>query len=156
MIIEYLSMLTTLIPWLELRGSIPIGVALGLNPWIVLASAIVLNILIFFPVYFGLRFLYKYVQNWRIVKKVIGMAEKRKEKLNSKGGVLALAIFIGIPLPFTGVYTGTLIAWLTGMEWKKALASVIIGVLIAAAIVFAIVMAGATAFNLFLSSAAVG
>ena len=42
------------------------------------------------------------------------------------------------------------------MEWKKALASVIIGVLIAAAIVFAIVMAGATAFNLFLSSAAVG
>jgi len=150
--LEYLSMLITLVPWLELRGSIPIGVAIGLNPWMVLASAIILNILIFFPVYFGLRFLYKYIQNWRIVKKILGSVEKRSQKMiNSKHGVLALAIFIGVPLPFTGVYTGSIIAWITGMNWKKALLAVTIGVLIAATIVFAIVMGAVTALNFFLA-----
>ncbi|MFH1631388.1 MAG: small multi-drug export protein [Candidatus Aenigmatarchaeota archaeon] len=148
--LEYLSMLITLIPWVELRGSIPIGVALGLNPWMVLASAIVLNILIFFPVYFGLKYLYKYVQNWRIIKRVVSSAQKRSEKFLGKKGILALAVFIGVPLPFTGVYSGTIIAWLIGMDWKRTLAAVVLGVLITATIIFAIVMGAVGLFGFLL------
>ena len=143
----------TLIPWIELRGSIPYGVLVGIDPITVFIITVIVNILIFFPIFFGLTYLYKYVSEWRytkkITKKVVEKARKKGKPYIEKYGVIGIAIFIGIPLPGTGVWMGTLIAWLFGLNWKKGFLAAALGVLIAGAIIFTIMMSGATIINGF-------
>ncbi len=139
----------TLVPWIELRGSIPIGIASGLDPWIVLVTAVVFNILIFFPIFFCLKFLYRFLSRWGFFRKAVEKIRKKGEPYVKKYGVIGLGIFIGIPLPGSGVYSGTLLAWLIGMKWKKAFTAAVIGVLIAGSIIFAASMGVFSAIGLF-------
>jgi len=142
---EYLWMaLITLAPWIELRGSIPYGIGVDLNPTIVFVTVIVINILLFFPIYFGLKFAHKYLVRWKFYERTTIRIREKGEPYIKKYGFIGLGIFIGIPLPGSGVYSGTLLAWLVGMGWKKAFAAAIIGVLIAGGIVFGLAMAGLT------------
>ena len=60
---------------------------------------------------------------------------------------MALTIFIGIPLPGSGVYTGCIAAYLLGLKFKKVWPAIVMGVLIAAIIVTIVVMTGSTAFG---------
>lgn len=141
--------LITLLPWIELRGSIPVGIGLGLNPWLVLLVSVIFNILIFFPVFFGLKFVCKFLGRWRFFERVLARIRKKGEPYIKKYGVIGLAIFIGIPLPGTGVYSGTLLAWLLDMKWKGAFLASLIGVLIAGSIVFAVSMGVFSAIMIF-------
>lgn len=135
--VDYLKIaLSTLVPWIELRGSIPYGIIdTGLHPVIVFLTAIVVNILLFFPIYFGLKFAHKYLVRWKFYEKTTTRIREKGEPYVKKYGVIGLGIFIGIPLPGSGVYSGTLLAWLVGMDWKKAFVAAVIGVLIAGSIV---------------------
>jgi uncharacterized membrane protein len=137
---DFFPLLLTLLPWIELRGSIPAGIAAGMDPWFVLGAAIVLNIALFFPNWIGLEKGYSKIKRWRIVRKIVTKIKRKAVTIDPRHRTFGLALFIGIPLPFTGVYSGTLVAWLLGMDWKHALAGVIAGVLIAATIVFGICM----------------
>ena len=145
--------LITLVPWIELRGAIPSGIAMidsgqmDIEPIFVFVIAVVVNIILFFPIYFGLKFVYKYLIHWKFFEKITIKIQKRGEPYVKKYGVLGVGIFIGIPLPGSGVYSGTLLAWLLGMGWKKAFAAVIIGVLISGSVVFGITMAGFSIFG---------
>jgi len=132
-------LLLTLVPWLELRGSIPLGVAAGLDPLLVLVSAIILNIALFFPLWLCLEFLYERTKHWRIVRWATRNALKRKATVE-KWGVPGLAIFVAIPAPFTGVWTATILAWLLRMPVRRSFLAIAVGVLGAAAIVFAATM----------------
>ena len=132
-----LILLTTLLPWVEMNGSIPLGLAAGLNPLLVFLAAIVFDIAIFFPLWIGLQVVYPKVSHWSIVQKVVSKAE-RKSKGIQKWGPLGLGLFIGAtPFPGSGVYTGTIIAWLLRMKFKHAFVAIIIGVLLSALIIFA-------------------
>ena len=129
--------LITLVPWIELRLSIPYGIfKTDIAPIYVFLMAVVVNILLFFPIYFGLKFAYKYLIRWKFFEKTTTRIRKKGEPYIKKYGFIGLGIFIGIPLPGSGVYSGTLLAWLVGMGWKKAFAAAVIGVLIAGGIVF--------------------
>jgi len=136
--------LITLVPWIELRGSIIYGIGKGLNPASVFFTAVVINILLFFPIYFGLKFAYKYLIRWKFFEKTTTRIREKGEPYVKKYGVIGLGVFIGIPLPGSGVYSGTLLAWLLDMGWKKAFVASIIGVLIAGSIVLGLAMAGLT------------
>ena len=136
---DFLVMLLTFAPWIELRGSIPLGIATGLDPALVLFSAIILNIALLFPLWFCLELLYKRTKHWRIVRWVTRHALKRRAAVE-RWGVPGLAIFVAIPMPFTGVWTATILAWLLRMPAHRAFAAIAIGVLVAAAIVFAATM----------------
>lgn len=137
--------LITLVPWIELRGSIVYGVVeSNLDPVLVFVTAVVVNILLFFPIYFGLRFAYKYLKRWKFFETTTTRIRVKGEPYVKKFGVIGLGIFIGIPLPGSGVYSGTLLAWLIGMDWKKAFIAAIIGVLIAGGIVFGLAVVGLT------------
>jgi uncharacterized membrane protein len=57
-----------------------------------------------------------------------------------KYGFLGLTLFVAVPLPITGAYTGTILAWLVGMDWRKAFPSVALGVMIAGGIVLLITL----------------
>ena len=136
--------LITLVPWIELRGSIIYGIAENLNPVVVFFTAVVINILLFFPIYFGLKFAYKYLIRWKFFERTTTRIREKGEPYVKKYGVIGLGVFIGIPLPGSGVYSGTLLAWLLDMGWKKAFVASIIGVLIAGSIVLGLAMAGLT------------
>jgi len=71
----------------------------------------------------------------------------KTEHYVKKYGYWGLAIFVAVPLPFTGAYTGALAAWFFGMDKWKAFWSIFIGVAIAGGIVLAVLLTGATALK---------
>ncbi len=133
--------LVSMVPIVELRGAIPIGVGMGLPLWQVYVIAIIGNML---PVPFIFLFARKILE-WGKDKKYIGKffafclekGHKGGEKLKAKAGrglFWALMLFVAIPLPGTGAWTGTLAASLLDMDFKKSTAAVMLGVLTAGVI----------------------
>lgn len=128
--------LITLLPWIELRGAIPIGILfLGLNPLLVFILSVTVNILIFFPIFLGLNLFYSHVQRYGFVRRTVGNVRKRCSEKVEKYSFWGLAAFVAVPLPLTGAWTGTLIAWLFNLERKRAFMAVALGVLIAGVII---------------------
>jgi len=136
-----LTLLTTVLPISELRGGIPLGISLGLDPLFTFFIAIIVNALIFFPILFALRFFYDRLL-YRIPlfnKYLDGVRRMGKPKVE-KYGFWALTLFVAIPLPITGVYTGTILAWLLDMNWRKAFPAVALGVIVAGVVVLLITL----------------
>lgn len=143
--------LITLIPALELRASIPYGVlATSLPLWQVLLLAIATNWLIAPLVYVLLKLLLKLLLRWpwfnRVWERYSQRVLKRIHASVETWGSWGLAMFIGIPLPGTGVYTGAVGAYLLGMSMRRFLLVALAGVLIAGVIVTVIVATGSQAF----------
>ena len=145
----------TFLPFLELRASIPYGIIVLKMHWFtVFVIAIITNIILGPIVYF---FLDKVIHIFlrikfidKIYQKYVERTQKKIQKYVEKYGEAAIAIFIGIPLPGSGSYSGALAAYLIGLGYKKFIIANIIGVLIAGVIVTIITLTGATAFDLFI------
>ena len=126
----------SMLPIIELRGAIPLGAALGLPWWQNYFIAVVGNLL---PVPIILLFV-KSVLNWmskcrvklfnKIANKMFEKAEKNRDKIE-RYAFWGLTLFVAIPLPATGAWTGTLVAALFDMKFWKSLLSALIGVMIA-------------------------
>ena len=139
MLSKYLSVFfISMVPIIELRGAIPVGVGLGLPLWQVYIIAIIGNMI---PVPFIFFFARK-VLEWGADKPVIGKfftfclekGHKGGEKLKAKAGrglPWALLLFVGIPLPGTGAWTGTLAASFLDMDFKSSIIAVMLGVMLA-------------------------
>lgn len=145
MIKKYLIVfLIAMVPIIELRGAIPYAVAFGLPTVPSVITALLGNML---PVPF-IYFFARKILEWGKDKKYIGgfcrwcleKGEKAGQKLLSKAGrgtFVALVLFVGIPLPGTGAWTGTLAASLLNIGFKKSIIAVICGLLLAGAIMLA-------------------
>ena len=139
MLADYLKIFfISMVPLIELRGAIPVSQFLGLP---IIPSYIVCIIGNMIPVPFIYLFARK-VLEWGKDKPVIGpfftfcleKGKKGGEKLMAKAGrgtFVALMLFVGIPLPGTGAWTGTLAASILDMDFKSTVAAVTLGVLIA-------------------------
>jgi uncharacterized membrane protein len=146
-------LLFSISPITELRFGIPYGISKGLDPWFTFSMAVVANALIFFPVFFALRFFYnKALSRIPLFNKYLDSLRKRGKPKVDKYGFWGLALFVAIPLPFTGAYTGTILAWLMGIDWKKAFPAVGIGVVIAGIIVLLGTLGVIEVFNIFIRS----
>ena len=134
---EIITFVISLFPILELRGGLLAAGALNVNPLIAYVIAIIGNLL---PIPFILMFLTP-IFNWMkktklfkgLVDKLETKAMKNKGKLE-KGEFIGLILFVGIPLPGTGAWTGALIASVMGMNKKKAFLAIVIGVFMASII----------------------
>ena len=155
---EYLWVfIISMVPIVELRGAIPAAEAMGLNPFIYFPVAVVANML---PV--PIIFLFaRRVLEWGADKKIIGKpftwilekgdkAGKKLMKNGPAGLFVGLMLFVGIPLPGTGAWTGTLGASLLNMKFKDASLSVMLGVLIAGVIMSAASILAHYGINLLL------
>ena len=131
----------SMVPLIELRGAIPVSQGLGLP---LLQSYIVCVIGNMVPVHI-IYFFARKVLEWGADKPVIGKfftfclvkGEHGGKKLQEKAGrglFVALLLFVGIPLPGTGAWTGTLAASLLDMDFKSSVAAVMLGVLLAGVI----------------------
>lgn len=139
-VIKYLLVgLISMIPIVELRGAIPIAEGLGLNIFLYYPIAILGNMI---PVPFIYLFARK-VLEWGKDKKLIGKfftwclekgekgGLKLKESAGNTGIFFALLLFVGIPLPGTGAWTGTLAASFLKLDFKTSILAVTLGVLLA-------------------------
>lgn len=146
--------LVSMVPLIELRGAVPYGVIYGLPLWLTFCIAIVGNML---PVPF-IYFFARKLLVWGSDKKIIGpfftwclqKGEKGGRKLQEKAGrglFLALLLFVGIPLPGTGAWTGTLAASLLNMGFKKSVLACIGGVLLAGCIMGLLSVLGVSAVS---------
>lgn len=133
--------LISMVPIIELRGAIPVAVANGLNIYWSYVICIIGNMLPVPVIYLFAR----KVLEWGADKKYIGKffrfclekGEKGGRKLEAKAGrglFIALMLFVGIPIPGTGAWTGTLAASILDMGFKKSVIAVMCGVLIAGVI----------------------
>jgi uncharacterized membrane protein len=136
--------LISMVPLIELRGAIPYAVGFDLPIVPSILVALLGNML---PVPFIFLFARR-VLEWGKDKKYIGgfftwcleKGEKGGRKLEAKAGrglYVALLLFVGIPLPGTGAWTGTLAASFLNMDFKKSVVYILLGLLLAAAIMLA-------------------
>ena len=137
-----IAFFVSMIPVVELRGAVPIAIASGIDPKVALSICVLGNIL---PVPFIYLFARK-VLTWGAKQKHIGKActfflvkgEHAGQKLvkaTGRGGLfIALVLFVGIPIPGTGAWTGTLGASFLDMGVKSTVLAVGLGVLLAGVI----------------------
>jgi len=133
-----LVLLATLSPISELRGGIPLGILkFEMDPLLVFVVAVVANALIFLPVFLVLCLFYdRLLCRIPLFNKYLHNLRRTGEPVVNRYGFWGLLLFVAVPLPLTGAYTGTILAWLLGMDWKKAFPAVALGVLVAGLIVF--------------------
>lgn len=127
----------SMVPVIELRGAIPMGVAMGLDMWLCYLAAVLGNLLpVPFLVLFGgyvLRWLAKFPKFGKPFRKILEIGEKKVSKLN-KTLFWGLFTFVAIPLPGTGAWTGALVAITLSLNLKKAFPPIALGVVGAGAI----------------------
>ena len=137
----------SMVPWLESRYVIPIAIdTLGWAWWEALPIAVLGNML---PVPFILLFFHiieKWLRNFKfwanLMDKLFARTRARADETIRKYEYLGLIIFVALPLPFTGAWTGALIAYLFDLEFKRSLFTIFVGVLIAASIMTLITLTG--------------
>lgn len=135
---ELKVMLTAALPIIEVKGAIPVGIAMGMTPIHATALAFLGSIIPVPLILFTIRPIFNYLKETRTFKKVVNKLIHRS--LNKSGnikkyGYWGLFIFVAIPLPGTGVWTGSLIASLLDMRFKLAYPAIIIGNLIASILI---------------------
>lgn len=136
-----LVLLVTLSPISELRGGIPLGISLGLDPLLTFFIAIIANAILFFPILLALRLFYDGIlSRLQIFNRYLDSVRRRGKPKVDKYGFLALTLFVAIPLPITGVYTATILSWLLGMNWRKAFPAITLGVIVAGIIVLLVTL----------------
>lgn len=134
---ELLVFVISLFPILELRGGLIAASLLGLDPLPSYIITIIGNLL---PIPFILWFITKildWMRNTKYLSKVANWLDKKIDKHKSsieKYGFWGLILFVGIPLPGTGAWTGSLIASVLNMDRKKSFIAIIIGVIMASII----------------------
>lgn len=124
----------SILPVIELRGAIPAGAAMGLPFWAVFLCAVIGNLL---PVPFILIFIEKilcFMKEHNIFPNLVHWLEEKAQKGAAKVenyALLGLSLFVAIPLPGTGAWTGALVAALFHMPKRRAMLSISLGVLLA-------------------------
>jgi len=157
MVLDLLKIVSlTLVPTLELRASIPFGIFSTNFSWeSVYIIAVITNIILGIILYFIMELIVKLMTKVRFIDSLWNRyVERTRDKIHSgveKYGEWAVAVFIGIPFPGSGVYTGALAAYIIGLDRKKFIIANIIGVLIAATAVTIICLSGSGLIKLFIN-----
>lgn len=148
------SILLSMVPIAELRGGIPYALANGISPVTAYIVCTLANIMAFPIVYIFFGFFHDIFNkmDWykRLFDKLVIRTRGKVGDKIEKWGFWGLMIFVMIPLPVTGAYTGSFAAWIFGIEKKKAFLAVSLGVFIAGLIVTAVFLSGSQALDFLL------
>ncbi|RLG57743.1 MAG: hypothetical protein DRN83_01030 [Hadesarchaea archaeon] len=139
---EWLVFLVSIIPFIELRGAIPLAILAGYSPELAFAACALLNLLAI-PIAFVLLdfILPPILQRVELVERMFRWAVRRAQKHRNLS-LLGLTLFVGIPLPITGAYMGSLIAYIAGLNRKHATVAIATGVVIAGVLIWVLASFG--------------
>lgn len=139
---ELVIFITSMVPILELRGGLLVASAMGIPMWSAIPICIVGNMI---PVVLILLFitpLFNLMKKSKLLRPMVEKLEKKGKGKNAKkiqkAEFWGLVLFVGIPLPGTGGWTGSLVASLLNVRFLKALVAVFLGLLLATGIMSAI------------------
>ena len=134
-----ITFLISMIPLVELRGAVPYAISTGIPLWQALLIGVIGNMLPV-PIIF---FFARHILEWGKEKPLIGNfftwclnkghrgGQKLEEAAGDKGIFWALLLFVGIPLPGTGAWTGTLAASILDWDFKRSVLAVMLGIILA-------------------------
>ena len=143
----FIGILLTLVPLIELRGGLPFALIYakdnGISTINILILILILNILLIFIIFLFLDFLHKRLLkiNWyeRLFKKYLEKTQKKIDKFEKNYtslGFIALMLFVAVPLPLTGAYSGSIISWILELDRKKSIVAISLGIAIAGLIIY--------------------
>lgn len=139
----FLTFATAMVPVVELRGAIPLGVAAGLPPALACAAAILGNLIPAPLIILLARRAADFLRETRFFGPRIDWLERRahlKGRLVRKYRLLGLVILVGIPLPGTGAWTGSLVAAVLNIRLRHALPAILLGLIMAGLITTALTL----------------
>ncbi|MEF9991805.1 MAG: small multi-drug export protein [Peptostreptococcaceae bacterium] len=141
---EYIKlMFLSMVPIIELRGAIPLGIAMNLNPIYVYCICVIGSTVVSIPIVLLFRNIIEYLRHKKYFNKVIrwidGKIEKRAKKLKAVS-IVGIIIFVGIPLPTTGSWSAAAIASILKMRLKDSILGIFIGNAIAGIIMSALTL----------------
>jgi uncharacterized membrane protein len=158
-LVLFLTAILSFMPISELRGAIPFAIAHNIPWYWAYCFAAFLNALVapvcwiflatFHKLFYGASPGKGILWYKNFFDRFVERARKRLSGGVEKWGWLGIALFVAIPLPITGAWTGTLGAWVLGVSKKRTLLAVVLGVFVAGAVVCAVVMLGVEALHLF-------
>ncbi len=150
-----ITFLIGMVPLIELRGAVPYAIASGIPMWQALVIGVIANMLPV-PIIF---FFARRVLEWGADKPVIGGfftwclkkghkgGKKLADNAGDKGIFIALLLFVGIPIPGTGAWTGTLAASILDWDFKRSITAVMLGVILAGLIMGTLTVLGLGALS---------
>tara|TARA_Y100000310_G_scaffold213829_1_gene214850 strand:+ start:25029 stop:25508 length:480 start_codon:yes stop_codon:yes gene_type:complete len=136
------ALILTIMPVTELRVGLPIAITYAIEKnisvFLIFSIVVLLNILVIFFIFYFLDNIHKIFMNIKIYRKIFDkFLEKFRKKVDKferkyeSLGFLALVLFVAIPLPATGAWTGCLVSWLLDLDRKKSILAIALGVIIA-------------------------
>ena len=144
------------LPISELRGAIPYALATGYPLYFAYPLCVAVNALVAPLTFLFLSTVHTWMNHFtwyhRMVDPFLAKARHKVDAKVKKYGYWGIMLFVAIPLPVTGAYTGTLGAWILGLGKRRTMAAVFAGVLIAGIIVSAVSVLGIEAFDFFTKS----
>lgn len=134
-------MFLSMVPVIELRGAIPLGIAMNLNPIYVYTSCVIGSTIIGIPVVLLFRKFIGFLRNRKYFNKVIKWIDRKIEGRAKKlkaASVIGIILFVGIPLPTTGSWSAAALASILKMRIKDAIFGIFIGNCISGIIILTI------------------
>jgi uncharacterized membrane protein len=136
------ALLLTIAPVTELRVGLPLAIDYALESGVpiplIFMLIVLVNILMIFVIFFFLDHLHEGFMNIKIYRSLfnryLARIQKKMDKFEKKyneGGFVALALFVAVPLPGTGAWTGCIVSWLLGLDRKKSIFAISVGVFMA-------------------------
>lgn len=136
---EYLRiMILSMVPVTELRGAIPIGIALDLNPIGVYIASVLGSTIVAIPLVLAYRHVVKFLKDRRVFLSLLSKVDNKIETSMKKmkaASLIGIILFVGIPLPTTGTWTAAAIASILRMRLVEALSGIFIGNIVSGLIV---------------------
>lgn len=136
------AMLWSISPFGEAKVGIPYALVNNVNYYVTFTVCFAANVMVFPVMQFFLNNINKYLLKYRFYKKsAIFVARKAKVGAGrnvQKFGFYGLLLFVMVPIPGTGVYAGTIAAWILGLERKRAFVAITIGIYLSCVIVWTI------------------
>ena len=133
-------MLLSVVPWVELRLAIPYGIAhLKLHPALTFGAAVIASWIVIIPVFLVLDLFYKsFLSRIPLVRQGVETIREHGHSYVERWGVLGVGIYVSLPLPGPGIYSGAILAWLFELPRKQAIIALALGTLVSAILVTAI------------------
>jgi len=150
---ELITVIISALPVVELRGALPVAIYSFHMPWYeAFCLSVIGNLLPVAPLLLFLEKLAKVASRFEGSRRVVNWVfehARRRGKIIERYEKIGLMLFVAVPLPLTGAWTGSIIAVLFGLKFKHAFLSIFIGILIAGIIVTCATLLGWTIFGLW-------
>lgn len=124
-------MLFSIAPFVELRFAIPYGITKGLHPLVAVAAAVVASWIVIVPMFVIMDLFYnRFLSQNPLVRHFVEEIRTRGRPYVERWGVLGVGVYVSLPFPGPGIYSGAVLAWLFGLPRRQAMVALALGVLV--------------------------